>query len=287
MALTHEIYTDRIKIVLKEGEYAVIAEENIKCGTLILLEHVLVGTREFLSYAIAGNRILFDELCPRQWNVEKWGEKDMNGYTWNGKNFDQLLNEGDIYNMQYNAELKAHYNMFTFSEDKVIIGRTISKFNHGCWSNCLVTKLDNIMLEDKTIVDSYGVYTTANVAKGEELLIDYSYGSIRSHNKIREEIGSDCNCDDEKLNLIAKRTIASARVIVKCMDRDYYFIIHLVNNYIQTDTAKKVVMNQMLAREEIHNFGPYNIITSREDKNLKNICRIYAQIKKKINKMWK
>jgi hypothetical protein len=290
--LTYKIYSKDIEFVLDDSldkssnesinnEYKVIAKDNIKCGTLILLEHVLVGDSEYIQHAIAGNRTLFNELCPRRWDVEKWGDSN-----WIDKSFDELLEEKNSSVMQINGEIKAYYNVFLFSINNVVLGRYLSKFNHACKSNALVTKLDCVRLSDDIFIHCYGVYATSNIKAGDEICMDYTYSMTPLHYYICDETGVDCHCDTNDLKQIEDRYKAVIKIILACMERDKNLITNLVDEYLKTKEVKYIVTNQLLAKYEIHNFGPKNILTTISNSTVDSINEVYKNVLKKIDKVW-
>lgn len=163
---TKVIYLNKLISIKKENNYnSFIASNDIEKHTLLLIEHTFTGSLEQCQHVIQTNEHLFNELHPR---IKKWNETE---------------NKNDI------ALKKVLANGFVISDsNSIVIGDTISKFNHSCSSNCAhfhagQTKINNLMTNYLAII------TIGDIKNGEELTINY--GNDRGH------IGSDdfkCLC---------------------------------------------------------------------------------------------
>ena len=195
--------------------YSIIANEDISVGTLVLLEHPIVGKETTMMAALFIDTTLCQELFPRT-------DKDP----------------------QYTAYEKIAYNMFKFDND-LVLGSTVSKFNHSCTPNSHMTQVDD--LDGNKI---YGVWTHRKVFKAQELTIDYvNHGDTKYHDDIKRKHHFHCKCTREYIQQNTTRSQIHLNISSAFRSRDQAFIHASVNAYLDSPKGRQVVKAQRKARK--------------------------------------
>ena len=194
--------------------YSIVANEDIPVGTLVLLEHPIVGKETTLMAGLLIDTYLGKELYPRT-------DKDP----------------------KYSVHEKINYNMFKFNND-LVLGSTVSKFNHSCTPNSHMTQVDD--LDGNKI---YGVWTHRKVFKEQELNIDYvNHGDTNYHDDIKRKHHFHCECTREYIQQNTARSQVHLNISNAFCSRDQAFIHASVNAYLDSPKGREVVKAQRKAR---------------------------------------
>lgn len=201
--LTSPVFkSSKIMINYYDDYFSIIANDDICMGELILIEHILYGTPNFLIRCLSQDKQLFDTLYPR--NCEDAFENKLN--------------------------LKMLKNFFVFGES-YILGDIISKFNHSCLPNCHVDFMYEV--NDNRF---YGVWACRNIKKGEELTFDYvNSGDIIFHDKMKGYHAFVCQCTDEFILDNEKRSKIRKEMGQEFVKRDSTLIRKLVDMYLENE----------------------------------------------------
>jgi hypothetical protein len=195
--------------------YSIIANDDIPVGTLVLLEHPIVGKETTMMAGLYIDTALCQELYPRT-------DKDP----------------------QYTVHEKINYNMFKFNND-LVLGSVVSKFNHSCTPNSHMTQVDD--LDGNKI---YGVWSHRKVPKDQELTIDYvNHGDTKYHDDSKRKHHFHCECTREYIQQNASRSKVHLNISSAFSIRDEAFIHASVNAYLDSTKGKGVVKAQRQARK--------------------------------------
>jgi len=207
------VYTNpNIEIKFENGSYGIYARSFLDVGSLVLIEHVFYGTLEEAHALLHLDDVLRKTLHPRTYT-------DSDPET--------------------NAK-KITMNAFQF-DNELVIGSGISKFNHRCKPNAYLTLVDHI---DNN--KFYGVYTTAKVAPGDEITLDYFNGHSEFHDKIIKQHGITCSCTPESLKHARIRASIELDLATRFRERQKEFINLQVDQYLskhekEIDAFKKKI----------------------------------------------
>lgn len=204
---TNVVYqSNDIRIHYEHDVYSVLAEKDLPVGTMLLIEHVLSGTLEYLDKKVDKDVKLMTELYPRDYDI---------------------------------AKLKVRMNCFNF-DGEFVLGPTFAKFNHSCKPNCHMDIADHV-----NGGKFYGMWTHKKVKKGDELTIDYvNQSDIDYHDKMKQLHGFKCDCTPEYIMQNSKRSEIHVRLGSTFRTNDAKRIHNLVDMYLDTPRGKRIVKNQ-------------------------------------------
>ncbi len=181
--------------ILFANDYKVIANENIKKGTKILIEKPIYIADDIIGllYIMLKNssdkdlinlyprgdfKLLNDKNNP--YNIDLY--KLINKYDKNIKKFLLSINEKQLYNYYY----KILFNAFQLN-NKVCILKIGAMMNHSCSPNIIFYENNNNMIFE----------TNSNIKKGTELcysyLRNYKLGKD-NHKYLMDHYNFICNC---------------------------------------------------------------------------------------------
>lgn len=160
---------------------SMIANNTIKKNSLLLIEHVFTGSIDQCHFLVQENEYLYNELHPRN---QKWSEMTNNAAK-------EII-----------AKKKVSANGFMHSATEVILGDTVSKFNHSCTPNSLCFKAGESKING-FVFNYIGVFACKDVSEGEELKINY--GGIRGHNG-EDDFHCNCGLTTAERNRLEKKT---------------------------------------------------------------------------------
>ena len=184
----------------KEGEFRVVAIDQVAAGELVLVEHVVASlTQEGVAGALGVDGELYDELHPRR----------------RGDVFPENVGDKMFFNMIYFEEQEQGQGQQEKEKEKgqgfYVLGRSLAKFNHGCNPNCCVAKIEDGI---------YGVWALRRIPAGEELLIDYiGGGGVAEHDQLRGLIGFGCGCERGDVEKNAKKTLVRTKLVAGWLGR--------------------------------------------------------------------
>ena len=220
---------EAVSIVKHDGNYSVVATQPIKSGTLLLLEHVLSGSQEFVLGAIASCKSLSDVLYPRTFAASD-----------------------DKSTM---ANTKMSHNAFLFNGDRHVLGDAFSKFNHSCKPNCYMADADVLThhLSRSHTVDIHvsGLWALRAIEEGEELCMTYLNGTttMDTHDMYSTHYGFTCACDQEYLSKNSKRTDIYINMCSAYRERDKAFINAKVDAYAKTEVAFEILATHYIGKK--------------------------------------
>lgn len=142
---TKIIYSNNVKVDTSNTEYKMIATNTIKRGDLLLAEHVIEGGIECVMYIVAYNEILNDNLHPRTTD----------------RQIDEII-----------AREKVSLNAFLRTEGEYCIGTNITKINHNCNPNCIIS-FEEINWTHGIPLIIAKIYAIRNISDGDEITISY------------------------------------------------------------------------------------------------------------------
>lgn len=174
----------------KEGEFRVVAIDQVAAGELVLVEHVVASlTQEGVAGTLGIDGELYDELHPRR----------------RGDVFPENVGDKMLFNMIYFDEQEQGQKEKEKGQGRYVLGRSLAKFNHGCNPNCCVAKIEDGI---------YGVWALRRIPAGEELLIDYiGGGGVAEHEQLRGLIGFGCGCLRDDVEKNAKKTRVRTKLV--------------------------------------------------------------------------
>ena len=229
---TQIILKDNIYVHNNNGYYSIKAKNNIKSGTIVLIEHVIAHR----DIAMIHNTLvhcdkLREDLCPRKNECPTTKE---------------LITK------------KIRENMFVFSNNLCVLGDMCSKFNHSCNPNCFITCVDSI--QDKNseyCCEFYGIYVIKKIKKGEELFLDYSNGHKSHHEKYSKYFGLVCDCTDHDKRL--KRSNIQFDIVQSYIKKDKKFITQITDEYISSFNFQEIKNNHDLSINIMNQINKYHI----------------------------
>jgi len=240
---TFQVYKNiNVTISTSNDYHCVIANEDIKSGTLILLEHVIWNKDEnyILSFLIK-DKVLYDSLYPRNIDDSELNEIYNTLPNKNEINFEDLK-------LSYSIKQKFNANVFNF-DNVFVLGNSISKFNHDCIPNCHIDIACHV-----NTYKFYGFWAHRNIKKGQELTIDYiNTESIDRHNCMKKQLNFKCNCTDEFIKLNKKRAEIHKNMGSYFRDNDQSIIDNLVDKYLESYDGIKVVKTIKQIKNELKN----------------------------------
>lgn len=218
MRLTSVVYqSSNVEIVLEDDFYSIKATKDLPIGHLVLIEHVLWGSYDYVTKGVARDSNLLDTLFPRTIAASP---------------------KNNVF------EEKTKMNCFSF-DGVTVMGNVISKFNHSCVPNCHLDILDFIG-ENKF----YGTWTHRNVKAGEELTFDYvNKGDTEFHKDMKELHNFPCNCSAEDIEMNGKRAKVRLNMSAVFGDRDRKKINQMVDNYLRCGRGIIVSKSQKAFRK--------------------------------------
>jgi hypothetical protein len=219
-----------INYFTKKDDYrGVRATADIKKGTILLIEHCLMGTSEYLMNTIVHDKELYNALSPR---TDKW-EKQMH-----------------ITPEKYYSEVRKKVEANAFGHDSWEngiwnLGFKLSSFNHSTVPNSI-----NIWRKEPLGgISQYYVYvkTINDISKGDEITISYGDGinSATGHNFISP--------DSEITHNISVACYGS--------DKDE-FAARIIDQYIEKHDSVVFLRRQELARNGLYCINNGGIITT-------------------------
>ena len=159
---THVLFQhDDIYIDYQNHSYSVRAKNDIRKGTLVLVEHVVSGSFNTVVGSVTADDALLKSLYPRREGSDALEKTCMNSF---------------------------------FFKPNYVIGNFFSKFNHSCIPVCHMDIADKVLLSKAINVAIYGMWTHRDVKAGGELTIDYVNGNgIEDHDRSEERrVGKEC-----------------------------------------------------------------------------------------------
>jgi hypothetical protein len=233
------------------GQYSVRATQDLATGTLVLLEHILVGDGAYILEAIRFKTSLFRTLYPR----------DPLG--------DQAVLSASSQPLDDAAERKLRLNAFSFFGETVL-GDAFSKFNHSCTPNCHMDIADKVAIPfgKKSVlrVHVYGMWTHRTVPAGGELTIDYVNGADQ-HEACKAQYGFECACQPAQIGRAPQRAEVHRELGRVFRTRDRHLTLPTVDAYLRTAQAADVITAQELARRGFHEFGAKVVVTVAPDEH--------------------
>ena len=155
-----------VEFVMQDGAFSVRAKTDMPTGTLVFVEHVFSGSMPEMQSLMVLDDDLRLALYPR----------DVGD-----------LGDGARFDPQRNAK-KVSMNSLEFGRE-LVMGRMICKFNHACTPNSYLILVDRV--GDHNF---YGVWTIADVQAGDELVLDYTNGTVGMHDFYRDKFGFAASC---------------------------------------------------------------------------------------------
>lgn len=223
MSYTHTLYRNSIKLIYGK-DHRVIAESDIKCGELLLLEHVVSGTLNNVRWIVGNNERLFDCLYPRQ---DRW-----------------ISICEDEKKRQSQGDDKVHCNSFGNIKKHVAVGHDVSFFNHSCNANVLVRELK---LKESFIA----LFAIRPIKQGEEVFI--SYYNTYGHEARSSLNGVHWRCDC-KMSLSERQQRGN---IINAVSDQLFMVtetklIAMILKYCKSDVGKGVILLNRLAKEGMY-----------------------------------
>ena len=222
-----EYYTDYSALIYKHSSIeacdtnnykSIIALQDIKCGELLLLEHVFSAPATICHLVIENNAKLFDSYHPRT------------------TKFIDTIDKSEL------AKEKLTHNCFGMAGNK-IINIYLQQINHSCTASCAVYIHEHCTLADTNIV-FMELYTVKYIAKGTELTINY--GPETSHKR-----DFKCNCG-KKLVEREKIFLISANLAKSLSGKNNTVVKEKIFEYLELPLSKKILLNQYLSVNGIY-----------------------------------
>lgn len=242
---------------VKTDQYSVRAIEDLKAGTLVLLEHVVAGSMLQVVSAVSVCPTLRSMLYPRKASRHASSQE-----------------------RQQEAEEAVAMNAFDF-DGVSVIGAAFSMFNHSCKPNCHMDLADKIgtklTSKDTADVRIYGMWTHRAITAGDELTIDYVNGGGEGSPKDVREVhaahmahyGFRCDCDEATLSLAPKRAQVHKNLGGAFRTRDEAWIRRLTDAHLEGSSALEVMKRHVLAQNgffpAVEGGGPLVVTVQMED----------------------
>jgi hypothetical protein len=248
---THVVYkNDKISISYdtKKDYYSITANENLKKGTFILLEHVLTSKNsEDLMFEISQDQNLMKTLYPRGMPDASSMEEALLREKAYRENKSNEKNPVDMFSFlaSHFFESKLHYNFFKFNDGRsttAVLGNAISKFNHNCKPNCFILPFD--MFID---TEYYGIWSLKDIDKGDELTINYSNSnSVSDHNESKKLHNFSCSCSDDFIRAIGDKAAikANLKIYKDWRENDFRSFVQMIQDYSHSDIGKVVAQKR-------------------------------------------
>ena len=207
----------------EENNYKFIkTNTDIKCGELLLIEHVLANNNQICGLIIKYNEYLFNQFHPRTTNHQEA----------------KKLSLEEIDNMVYE---KASHNCFSLDKN-LLLTNTITKMNHSCNPLCGVFIQENYTKEN-TLTIFMEVYALKNISANTELTINY--GPKTAHNR-------DFTCDCGKTMEERVKHFEITTKLALCFSKTHNEIIReKICEYLNTLVAKRILLNHYLANNGV------------------------------------
>jgi hypothetical protein len=244
---THVVYkNDKVSINYSENNdyYSITANENLKKGTFILLEHVLISNNAHdLIVRIRKDESLLKTLYPRKVpDADTMFKAFLEEKAYRDELKDETPIDMKYFIGSYILQSKLYQNMFTFHFHNPlwILGNAISKFNHDCIPNCSIYPAINV--KDN---EFYGIWCIKDVEEGNELTLDYSEsGSISGHNEAKIKHNFKCSCSDDYITANKERSLTNANLCVDLRQSNENSISKMVWDYLCSDIGKSVIQKR-------------------------------------------
>jgi hypothetical protein len=219
--LTGIVYTSSdIEIDYTNDAYSIVAKKDLPVGHLVLIEHVLHGDINILLNGVLTDQNLFDQLYPRQFQVQL-------------DEFQQAIE-------------KTESNCFMF-RDGHVLGNILSKFNHSCKPNCHLDIIDFVNTDK-----FYGTWTHRKVSKGDELTFDYvNKGDVQFHESMKENHHFTCDCTESYILANDQRSKVHVNLGTFFRNRDNKLIHRLVDAYRESSYGQIVIRMQNKLKNEL------------------------------------
>jgi len=228
---TNVLYeSSHINYFTKKDDYrGVCATADIKKGTVLLVEHALAGTSDYLMNSLVHDEELYNALSPR---TNKWEE------------------QMHITPEKYYSEVRKKVEANAFGHDSWEngiwnLGFKLSSFNHSTVPNSINIGRKEPLGE----ISQYYVYvkTIDDLSKGDEITMSYGDGvnSATGHNFISPESDITHN------------------VLVACYSRDKdEFANRIIDQYFGKFESVALLRRQELARNGLYSINDGGIITT-------------------------
>ncbi len=234
--MNHTIYVHPAIQVRKVADYKSIqANQPIPSGTLILIEHAFTATDETCRMVVANNQSLYDDLYPRTF---KWSE---------------TLPSDRIEIAQSKLERNAFQSPIEGNESLMVIGQHLSKFNHRCHPNAVVTLLARVACAPYLpdfYVYYYGVFVIEDLQIGDEIFI--SYGAMAGHEIGDSQWPFKCDCQMSQLDreTLARHLVSEGEIFRMNL---HSFAKDRIRDYEASSVCYETITNQFLAEQGYSN----------------------------------
>jgi hypothetical protein len=208
----------KIEIQYTEDNYSTKSLDNISTGELLLVEHIVEGSLEMLSYVVGYNKIFFDSLYPR--NIDD-----------------------NIYNEQISVK-KTNANCYQRDNNKYSLGIAISKINHNCNPNCIII-FEQIDWTYEIPLVMAKVFAVKAIEKDKEITISYS--PFIGHNENKKGIEFfKCEC---KLALNERKRIFDLTHMIAdpFIKEDKILSNKFIMNYVNKEETKRRIFKHFLS----------------------------------------
>ena len=212
------------------NEYRYVkASSNIKKNTMLIIEHCICDKARVILKSIKFTPELYDSLYPRN-------------YLWKDLNIEE---ENFRDSFEYDIHDKFDSNVFGNDEQQFILAKEISNFNHANDENAYVYH-QLISLKNETAMFSF-VFASRDIAKGEEITINYGTG------------------DDLLFSKNNKKNISA--ITLKHMTNNpniKTLFLRIIKQYLITDVARQVMGTQLLNKHGLY-FPTDDVIFNNRD----------------------
>jgi len=219
---TQVLFSSPISIVAANfdptNQVDIKATTNIKTNELILVEHILGGSSFVIQNIVRGNTQLFNNLYPR--NINNCERDSI-------------------------ADQKIKLNIFQNGEDFLILGNTISYFNHSCNPNA-VALYYTLGQNDMVCVV---VYAVRDISKHESISI--SYNPNTGHTLDKEEKNKRdfvCTCE----TTLEERTKLNETIRKKFIGYRNLKLKNIINTYTNSSIFRLKKLRYMLAKDGLY-----------------------------------
>lgn len=219
MKTTNIIFFDKkIKMKFIDDNYSVIADQNIKAGTLLLIEHPLQSESMI--------DIMCNIICDPSLNKSLYPRNTI------------VSSKCDL-----SIGQKLEKNVFKFGKN-YILGNMFSKINHSCKPNCHMSEVDHV--NDQIY---YGLWSTQDIIANEEINIDYCQtDDVKFHKSMSRYHNFKCDCT---IDYIQKKNVIVKNRVDLCHKYkiDKPIIKYHVDKYMDSINFSNIMKNRILAQK--------------------------------------
>ncbi len=207
-----------IKIIGENNYKSMVAIEDIKCGEVLIVEHVYGGTTANCCLILEYNKYLFNSYHPR------------------------ITRHSETTNKLEHTIKKLELNCYGLDKDRIITDM-LKYMNHSCIPNSSVHIREKYNTNDTFIV-FMELISIKLIKKGSE--ITSSYGPETSHKRDFE-----CKCGKElpEREKIFNIIHSLGRTFSKSNEK---FTKKIIYDYLETPESKKILLNHYLATKGIY-----------------------------------